>query len=228
MDLACEAAGERNGAKPSPKQIWTSLRGKDISRSIRYFLWMLAHDGYKVGRHWLKISGFEQRGTCQHCETTESMEHILTKCESPGQEMVWDLASQLWETKTGSPLRPTVGEIIACNIIKVKRANGSTDLGATRLRTIVVSESAHLLWKIRNDRVINGREVSNREIRNRWICAINSRLALDCALTDRKKYDSKALNKSIVLQTWRKVLWKEDELPKDWIREDGVLVGIRP
>lgn len=50
IELACEAAGEHNGKKPPPTRIWTSIRAKDISRGIRYFLWMLAHDGYKVGQ----------------------------------------------------------------------------------------------------------------------------------------------------------------------------------
>jgi hypothetical protein len=36
------------------------------------------------------------------------MEHILTKCEAPGQEIVWDLASELWRLKTGDELRPSM------------------------------------------------------------------------------------------------------------------------
>jgi ribonuclease HI len=45
------------------------------------------------------------------------MEHILTKCDAPGQSEVWNLASKIWQKKTGADLRPTVGEIMACGAI---------------------------------------------------------------------------------------------------------------
>lgn len=139
-----------------------------------------------------------------------------------GQEFVCYPASELWKLKTGDDLRPSMGEIIACGAIE------KADKGETRLLRIVVSESAHLIWKLRNERVIGGKNpASTREIKNRWCKSINNRLAFDCALTDTKKYGNKSLRKSVVRGTWSKVLRDEDRLPRNWFRESsGVLVGV--
>jgi hypothetical protein len=81
---------------------------------------MLLHDGYKVGKHWEHTTGHEQKETCNHCEVRDSMQHILTQCDVPGQEIVWDLASELWRMKIGEDLRPALGQIMACGIISKK------------------------------------------------------------------------------------------------------------
>ena len=84
------------------------------------------------------------------------------------------------------------------------------DKGTTHLFRIVVSESAHLIWKLRNERVIQGKDAaSEREIQNKWCKAINNRLNLDCILTNMR-YGKKAIKKSLVKHTWRKVLKDED------------------
>ncbi|KAJ6478471.1 hypothetical protein C8R47DRAFT_984078 [Mycena vitilis] len=206
------AAGEDDEGLPPASKIWKSTKHKDLSRSVRFFLWMLVHDGYKVGNHWLQIPGHEEKGECTRCGLTETMDHILTKCEVAGQKEIWELASELWQKKTGQQLpKPTTGQIMACAAIKKK------DKGTTRLFRILVSESAHLIWKVRNERVIQSKEpASINEIRNRWLKTINNRLGLDCALTNEHKWGKKALNKSI----------DEGNLPKDWTWETGVLVGI--
>ncbi|KAJ7605709.1 hypothetical protein DFH06DRAFT_1150445 [Mycena polygramma] len=42
------------------------------------------------------------------------------------------------------------------------------------------------------------------------------------------KEDEKLVLPSVVLCTWSRTLLAEDELPKDWLREPKVLVGIVP
>ncbi|KAJ7023367.1 hypothetical protein C8F04DRAFT_970219, partial [Mycena alexandri] len=222
MELAKHAAADEKGGLPETSRVWKSTRHKDISRSGRFFLWMLLHDGYKVGKHWAKIDGHEFKATCVHCGVTETMEHILTKCDVPGQEEVWELASEMWKIKTGEDLpRPTTGQIMACAMTKKK------DAGTTRLFRILVSESAYLVWRLRNERVIQGKPpASQDEIHNRWLRAMNIRLRLDCALTNAEKYGKQAISKDLVRKTWVKVLKNEVNLPKDWMRETEVLVGI--
>ncbi|KAJ7128146.1 hypothetical protein C8R43DRAFT_1090214 [Mycena crocata] len=217
-----QAATDDNGEMASAKTIWMSTRHKDVSRSIRFFLWMLIHDGYKVGKHWDHIPGHEDKGPCNACGDSETMEHILTRCNASGQEQVWELASELWKLKTGNELpKPVMGQIMACAAIK------RGDTGTSRLYRIVVSESAHLIWRIRCERVLQEKPVPSRhELHNRWMRAINSRLQLDCELTNRMKYGKKALAKDLVKDTWCKVLKDETNLPKDWMRETGVLVGV--
>ncbi|KAK7016573.1 hypothetical protein R3P38DRAFT_2377907, partial [Favolaschia claudopus] len=132
----------------------------------------------------------------------------------------------LWLKKTKNPLRPLIGEIMACALIKQGSKPGTTDKGTSRLYRILVSESAHLIWRLRNERRIQGKDpASEREITMRWMKAINLRLELDREMADRQKWGRKAAPKSLTLKTWRGVLLNEDTLPDDWIGESQVLVG---
>ncbi|KAJ6586233.1 hypothetical protein B0H10DRAFT_1961825 [Mycena sp. CBHHK59/15] len=84
------------------------------------------------------------------------------------------------------------------------------DKGTTCLFRIIVSESAHLIWKLRNERVIQEKNpASKQEIQNKWCKAINNRLAIDCMLTNEAKHG--------------KVLKDEDTLPAEWRQKTGVL-----
>ncbi|KAJ7640019.1 hypothetical protein DFH06DRAFT_1000884 [Mycena polygramma] len=55
MGIAKAAAASVNGETPPAKKFWRSTKDKDISRSIRFFLWMLLHGAYKVGQFWDNI-----------------------------------------------------------------------------------------------------------------------------------------------------------------------------
>ncbi|KAJ7448882.1 hypothetical protein B0H11DRAFT_1743994, partial [Mycena galericulata] len=198
---------------------------KDLGRSIKFFLWMLIHDGYKVGKHSEKIPGHEEKATCEKCGTcgvTETMEHILTECEE-NEQQIWDLASELCMKRTGSQLRPLIGEIMDCGSIKRGSKPGATDKGTSRLYRILVLESTHLIWRLRNEHRIQGKDpASVREMQLRWTRMINMRLDLDCQMTNKWRYEKKAL----VLKTWSKLIRNEDTLPADWTGEPQILVGV--
>jgi ribonuclease HI len=180
---------------------------------------MTIHGGYKVGQYWDNIPSHEWKGKC--CNTHESMDHILTKCNAAGQKEVWDLASEMWHMKTGKDMRPTLGQIMAGGVTKVG------NMGENRLYKILITESAHLIWKLRNERKIQHTGPHALEkIRNRWLKTINNRLAVDCAMTDGLKYGRKALKMPLVKNTWKKTLKDEQTLAKDWPKKVGVLVGV--
>ncbi|PBK79710.1 hypothetical protein ARMGADRAFT_1100206 [Armillaria gallica] len=84
VTLALAAASERCGVEITREQLWISIRRKEFNRSARFFMWMLLHDGYTVGRHWKHINGCEDRIDCQPCGIEENMTHILTGCDAPG------------------------------------------------------------------------------------------------------------------------------------------------
>ncbi|PBL04529.1 hypothetical protein ARMGADRAFT_1041778 [Armillaria gallica] len=212
--LALAAAGERCQAEITAEQLWISVRRKDFNRSACFFIWMLLHNGYVVGRHWRHINSCKDRVECKECNTEENMDHILTKCEAPGQREIWDLAQQLWKQKTGSNL-----------LLNMHRSRNKQ--ATERFRRILISESAHLIWKIRNDRVINERpNYTPHKIEQWWSHAINRWMRLDCILSDKKKFQKKAIRVPLVLKTWRGMLLHESSFPEDWTRENGVLVGI--
>ena len=105
------------------------------------------------------------------------------------------------------------------------------DPGKNRLYRIIVSETAYLIWKMRNERRIKDEDSPNdtnadAETRNRWTHAMNKRLTIDRALTDTTKFGKRALNSKTVKNTWKNCLKDEEELPAEWYRLKGVLVGI--
>ncbi|KAJ6574138.1 ribonuclease H-like domain-containing protein [Mycena capillaripes] len=55
MKIAKTAAARINGNTPPARKFWQSTRDKEIPRSIRFFLWMLLHEGYKIGHYWDNI-----------------------------------------------------------------------------------------------------------------------------------------------------------------------------
>ncbi|KAJ7629587.1 hypothetical protein B0H17DRAFT_1150535 [Mycena rosella] len=102
------AAGKNEEAPPW-QLLWCATCHKDFLRSIHFFMWMLIHGGYKVGKYWDNIPGHQEKAFCPLCEEYESVDHILTQCNMPGREQIWDLGPKLWQLKTGKDLRPTMG-----------------------------------------------------------------------------------------------------------------------
>jgi len=148
--------------RPSLSQIWKGICHKDLNLKQQYFLWMLAHEAYRVRDYWLRMNNlaYQWRGYCQHCESkTETLEHILTECTTPGQKESWGLAEQLWKLRHKTWLMPGPAAIIACTQAHFPDRNGTPTPGDTRLYQILVTETAHLIWKIRCQRVIEGNNI---------------------------------------------------------------------
>ncbi|KAH9835736.1 uncharacterized protein C8Q71DRAFT_709054 [Rhodofomes roseus] len=220
--------------RPKAEEIWKSLRHKDIRRTISDFLWKTAHNAHKCGEFWEAIPNYEDRGTCKHCDTTDSMEHILTDCVAPGQETVWRLASDLWRKKKLQWTKPRIDEILTVGMRRWKNPSGKKARRpcAERLWRILISESAFLIWKLRCERVIGHADEegwchTEAAIKARWVRVVNERLHLDMAMTHRR-YGRKALNRNQVLGTWINTLHDELALPDDWTMQNWVLVGIEP
>ena len=113
------------------------------------------------------------------------------------------------------------------------KKNGKPDTGLNRLFKIIVSESTHLIWKLRCERRIAREDDpqklhSEHEIHDRWVKVMNTRLTLDSLSTNRKKFGKKSTEAKLVLQTWEGCLLNNEELLQNWCRKKGVLVGIAP
>lgn len=194
----------------------------------RIFLWKIIHDGHRIGGWWKNIPGYEQRAQCETCGTEEDMSHILTTCTAPGQQEVWNLVKDTWEKKQVKWTKPTIGDILSCGLITIKRNNARRP-GAERLYRILISEAAHLIWKLRCERIIDRENDHNRwhtkeQIETRWRNIINSRLTVDRARTHPRLKKS-AIRKDTVLSTWSGTLQDEEDLPDDWITSPRVLVS---
>ncbi|KAF5378486.1 hypothetical protein D9615_007135 [Tricholomella constricta] len=230
LDMVRHTIKDNAGNLPSDKRIWNSLYCKDISRNISAFLWRAMHNSYPIGEFWSRIPNFEHRSQCQTCNAEESMEHILTVCPDSCQSTIWRLAENLWSRKGLPWFQPTIGMQLGCALITFKDDQGKPKVGADRLYKIIMTESTHLIWKLRCEwRIGKDSDPEKRhtetEVVNKWYEAINRRLKFDCLMTDNTRYGRKAIRSTLVKQTWKNTLQDEGNLPVNWYTRTGVLVG---
>ncbi|KAJ6571484.1 hypothetical protein B0H19DRAFT_937691 [Mycena capillaripes] len=217
---------------PSAGAIWKSIKRKDITRQIRTFLWRCMHGSLRIGKYWRNIPECEDREICKACGETESLEHIMIQCQRPGQSIIWQLAEEIWTKKGHNWPAISLPSILGSGLASFTAENKHQSIADSRFFLILITESAHLIWKLRCECVV-GREseepASKNEVRNRWIFAMNERLKFDRDLTDRLRHGAQySIAPSLVLDTWRGVLEDEEILPNDWLRGPEVLVGIAP
>ncbi|KAK7061752.1 hypothetical protein R3P38DRAFT_2494191 [Favolaschia claudopus] len=213
---------------PNDGTIWKSLRSTDINRLTRNFLWKCMHETFHVGTFWDKVPHLEHLGNCPTCTVPDTMEHIALECSAPGQRIIWNSCEKIWNLRY--PLWPKLhwGLVLGCGLPRFRSNKGHRLRGKERFFTILLSASVHLIWKLRNERVLEGKNITDTEIENRWISTINSALKRDQTLTNKARFGSLGKTKQIVLETWSGVLQNEDALPDDWTQSKGVLVGIWP
>ncbi|KLO08571.1 hypothetical protein SCHPADRAFT_835141 [Schizopora paradoxa] len=213
---------------PSESEIWKGLRTRDLDKKCQEFCWKLIHDAYFVGKRWLHIPGYEDRGYCKHCDNVvESMDHILFECNAVGQKQIWELTKSLWNKRQSFWPAPSLGSVTAFKFINDPNADTRLSPGDKRLFAILAPESARLIWRLRCERVIEkeNKNFSRQEIFSRWKSMINGRLHTE-RLATNTKFGRCALPPLRVKKTWEGLLENEDELPDDWSGAGEVLVGI--
>ncbi len=209
--------------------VWKKLRDKDISRKHRDFLWKMAHQAQRVGGYWNYVQGYEARATCAVCHEVDSMEHILMECQAPGQAAIWDMVHSAMLLGEVRVPRATIGAVIGAPLLCVRDGDGRRKKGSTRLLKILTVEAAHLIWRLRCERVIQWEGTPDRvhslpELRGKLWAAVNRRFLLDCSLA-RTRAGNRRLKRQLILDTWRPVLVDTADLPEDWLESPGVLVG---
>jgi ribonuclease HI len=230
LEIVRKAAADGFGKYVSDTDIWRSLASKDFLLRTAQFLWKGVHNAHRIGNYWTHIPECEERATCKECGVTEDLEHILLKCESPGRATIWRAAEALWREKESEWPELSLGTILGCGLAEFRDEKGKIKQGSQRLYRILMSETAYLTWKLRNERVISrdGAPATEEEIINKWKFTINQRLQVDIILANRpRKGKRPALAPHLVIETWSKTLDNEHKLPANWLREPRVLVGSR-
>ncbi|KAH9916626.1 uncharacterized protein B0H18DRAFT_884659, partial [Fomitopsis serialis] len=212
--------------------IWLTSRHKDFSRPFAVFLWKSIHGGLKCGEFWLKIPNYEDRAQCSFCGALESISHILFECRATGQKVIWGIAASIWKKKNLPWNTPTMESIHGLGLAKWTDSKNKIRPGATRLWRILISEAAHLIWKLRCERVIGHETDENwnhveSHVRRKFIFTLNGRLATDAEAT-RRKYGKLAFNRDLITATWNGTIFDELALPEDWTQCRGFLVGSSP
>ncbi|KAJ7747412.1 hypothetical protein DFH07DRAFT_747749 [Mycena maculata] len=231
LDIIRREAAEAFDRHVTDTEIWKALFVKEFLPQTAQFLWKAAHNAHRIGQYWTHIPECEERAVCGGCgNVIEDLDHILLKCASPGQEIIWKAAEALWREKEGDWPALSLGAILGCGLAEFRDEKGKTKEGSRRLYRIIVSESAYTIWKLRNDRRISrgGAPASDEEIMNKWKYTINQRLQVDITLANRPlKGKRPALAPQLVIATWSRTLDNERNLPANWLREPRVLVGNR-
>ncbi|EPS97910.1 hypothetical protein FOMPIDRAFT_8188, partial [Fomitopsis schrenkii] len=209
------------GTDVDEEDIWRGIRHHDLRRAVVDFLWKGIHGAHRVGTFWLKIPGYEDRALCTHCAVRDSMSHILINCAAPGQSRVWELAKAAWEKKGEKWNPPQINDILGIGPRSRRLREGEATPGHTaRFWRILISECAHLIWKLRCERVVGHSDAedwqhTDNSITSRWYSMLNSRLRQDTEGTN-KRYGRLALKKGSVIRTWEHILENEQNLPTDW------------
>ncbi|KAJ7249647.1 hypothetical protein C8J57DRAFT_1079502 [Mycena rebaudengoi] len=137
----------------------------------------------------------------------------------------------MWLRKNSTWPNPSMGMVLGCGLSVFKDTKNKPHSGTSRLYKILVSESAHLIWKLRCECVIgrDGVPPTVSEVQNRWFKNLSLRLEIDINLTNRLKYGKEySIPPSVVQDTWSGTLLEEEKLPENWPQEPGVLVSIAP
>jgi ribonuclease HI len=198
-----EAIHAFSGNLEKDDALWKGTRNRNIRTKIQQFIYKTMHGTQKIGDFWRNINNYEARQTCSTCKETETMEHILIHCNAAPSRTIWDLAKTLWPHPPQLWPDISLGIILGCGSISLPetaarparpRADNQMTVpkGATRLLQILLSESAHLIWVLRCERVIQDRSHTTSEIKNRWTRAINIRLT-DESMTNSQPQESNAI-----------------------------------
>jgi len=133
----------------------------------------------------------QEKGICDYCGTIEDIKHILTNCVFSGQELTWNLAATAWPLTGEEWFYPSVGNIPSSGLNPYTNDSGKQNKGLNHLCTIILSESAYLIWKICCEwHIGQGRNQEklhhSKEIKNRWFPTMYHRLQLDKLSVDTK------------------------------------------
>jgi hypothetical protein len=174
----------------------------------------------------------QAQNNCCHknCGREDTMEYILFYCKALGCKKIWSLAKVLWEKKAPTEkMWHRIRMVLSCGLARFKAQTGNHHYGAEWLCRILVFEFEKLIWNLTLERGIleKDKTLTDVKIEAKWYTVVNERLSLDQELTNKQKYNKKALKKRYVLDTWSGTLKSEDKLPSNWAWECSVSVGIK-
>ncbi|KAJ3533834.1 hypothetical protein NMY22_g7168 [Coprinellus aureogranulatus] len=112
----------------------------------------------------------------------------------------------------------TIGDILSATV-KDKRDKSKDKEGRARLKALVIAESAWLIWTLRCKWIMEGegkpdKTINPLEAGNRWSSMINSKLNFDILASNVKYYKDRAIDCTLVKETWTDVVNDNKRLRK--------------
>ena len=217
-----EALQEYHGDLETDETLWNGTRNNNIRLKVHQFLFKAIHSTQKVGSYWSHIPNLEDRRYCNVCNVMESMEHILLHCQADTNETIWQLARNIWPHNPVHWPHLNFGILLGCGAIHLPAEPLQQEAltpphrphyhkGATRLLQILLSESLHLIWVLRCERVMQEKTHSHNEIKKRWSHVINSQLTQDNIIASKVRRNKSFSD--LVKTTWKPALAANGRLP---------------
>ena len=224
-----------SGTTETDETLWRSTANPILRTRVQQYLYKSMHQTQMVGPKWTNIRGFRQRMDCAICHSLDTMNHILTQCQANTTRIPWELAKAAWPHRDAWWPNISLGIILGVGCINIPTRREDQNQrdqdqqhshrckAPTRLLRLLISETAHLVWVLRCERVIQNVPITDQQIRGRWLRAINDRLTCDRIIATKIKKDKKYTN--LIKNTWEPLLHKQRDLPDNWINNREVLVG---
>src|SRR5882724_9852704 len=192
-----DALEESGSLRPTEQKLWKDLKYSKIGKNIGDWFWKLIHNRLRSGGYWKNVPSYEVRAYCKYFQNLETMDHILFSCTIEGREQIWEMAEKLYELpmKVNNRLSWTIpSEVLlrGLNSLKLRNANGKYNKQATERYKLIVSETAWLLWKCRNKRVICQKEIQPSQIKGRWKAKMNDRIKIEYVKILKRKEEDKS------------------------------------
>ncbi len=227
------AIEQTNGTMETEAIIWKNNKKPVLRTRVQQFLFKTIHKAFMIGKKWNDIWNFEHRATCKVCGETESMNHIIINCNAIERHLIWAKAKEMWPHDPQQWPTTTIGTVIGIGSIAIphrraqqgggNNAVSTRSKSKTRLLQILISEASHLIWVLRCERAIRGKQHTVPQIKARWIKAINNRLTTDRIMATKIKRDltfSKLVN-----GTWKATLKRRNIPHQNWLHRLEVFSG---
>ncbi|KIY47189.1 hypothetical protein FISHEDRAFT_29456, partial [Fistulina hepatica ATCC 64428] len=136
------------------------------------------------------------------------MQHVLSECRAPGQEIIWEMTRYIWMKKGQEWPGKHLGIVLGCTTVDFadeemqEQENKAKAAGTNRLYRVLITEAMRQIWVLRCARVISDRQSSNREVYNKWKHRINQVLKVDRQMCNKKLFREEARAHSTVISTW--------------------------
>jgi ribonuclease HI len=189
--MAIQAALKQNfGHAIKPSVIWKSIRDKDIGRQIRNFLWKCIYNAIKSGNTGNTSLNVRKE---LYAKLATAQRALSISCWSARDPV--NLRSGNWQRSSGygnNQPGPTchLARYSQCSLGVFIDQRNKLNTSTVRLYRILISESAHLIWKLRCECVIgcDGEPPTIKEVQNRWSKIMNERLEIDINLMNCLRY----------------------------------------
>ena len=86
--------------------------------------------------------------------------------------------------------------------LKLRNTNGKYNKQATERYKLILSETAWLLWKCRNERVICQKKIQPSQIKGRWVAKMNNRIKIEYKKILKSKEEDKSNSIKSFKERW--------------------------